>query len=369
MRHETQLMRQILQSPSAQRMVDYVSSIYGEDYLALWLFEIMGRALDGAEEIGNSLWDQTVPQTATWTLPYWEEEYGAAPDPSWTVEQRQANILARIQYTAPVNPAKLASLLSAAAGVPCEIVENVSKNTFRVILHDASMTLGRVKRVLDETKPAHLIAQFITQIEIAFPNPQEKFLLRKMSFSYRLRSYGGTFIVLDGQRRLDGTWKLGQAASGVRMVCTACRVRLSEQEAFRLEGWGCVSAVRAPHRIRLPRLCVRSVRPWETGEELLFSQLHIKSSWKERMSFRAGLAWHGGGVRNPQTVKQPSAGFRGSFQTPGNLSMPVVHIKAAFQTKETVRGTLTRDRSWAFDGSCRWDGTKQFNAGITKEEL
>lgn len=87
------------------------------------------------------------------------------------------------------------------------------------------------------------------------------------------------------------------------------------------------------------------------------------------MAFRAGLAWHGGGVRNPQTVKQTSAGFRGAFQTPGNLSVPVVRIRTAFQTKETVRGTLTRDRSWAFDGSYRWDGTKQFNAGITKEEL
>lgn len=316
MRHETELMQQILQSPSAQRMVDYISPIYGEDYLALWLFEIMGRALDGVEEIGDSLWDQTVPQTATWTLPYWEEEYGATPDPSWTVEQRQANVLARIQYTAPVNPAKLAALVSAAAGVPSEIVENVSKNTFHVILHDASVTLGRARRVLDETKPAHLIVRFITQIEVTFPNPQDRFLLRRMSFAYRLRSYGGMFILLDGKRRLDGTWKLGQAASGARLICTAYRTILSEADAFHIGDLGFVSVIQMPQKLR-----------------------------------------------------QPSTGFRGSFRMSENLSTPAVHVKTSFQTKENFRGTLTRGQTWSFDGTYRWDGTKKFNAGIIKEEL
>lgn len=362
-------MQQILQSPSAQRMVDYISPIYGEDYLALWLFEIMGRALDGVEEIGDSLWDQTVPQTATWTLPYWEEEYGATPDPSWTVEQRQANVLARIQYTAPVNPAKLAALVSAAAGVPSEIVENVSKNTFHVILHDASVTLGRARRVLDETKPAHLIVRFITQIEVTFPNPQDRFLLRKMSFAYRLRSYGGVFILLDGKRRLDGSWKLGQAASGARMLRVAYRAVLSGSEVFHTRNWGCWSVARSPLQLTQPHLLFRAIQPWNTGEMLSLPQLHTKSLWQEWTTVQTGLAWHGGRSHNPQKLKQPSMGFAGTFQPPLALSAPVVQIRTGFQTKERFSGTLTRDQTWSFDGSYRWDGTKQFNAAITKEEL
>lgn len=369
MRHETELTRQILKSPSAQRMIDYVSPIYGEDYAALWLFEIMGRALDSAEEIGESLWDQTVPQTATWALPYWEEEYGVTPDPSWTIEQRQANILARIQYTAPVNPAKLAALAAAAAGVPCEIVENVAKNTFSVVLHGTTNTLGRVKAVLDETKPAHLIPKFITQIEIIFPNPQDRFLLRRMSFAYRFRSYGGTFILLDGKRQLDGTWKLGQAASGARMIRIDYRVRLLEKGALWPGTWGCVTAVQTAQRAVLPSLGIRPASPWQTGEALSVPKLQVQSAWRERQAFGAGVSWNGGRSRNQQRLEQPSTRVAGTFQTPEALSAPRIHIETTFQTKEHFSGTLTRDQTWSFDGTYRWDGTKQFNAGITKEDL
>ena len=368
MRYETELMQKILKSPSAQRMVDYISPIYGEDYLALWLFEIMGRALDEAEEIGNSLWDQTVPQTATWALPYWEEEYGATPDPSWTDEQRQANILARILYTAPVNPAKLATLASAAAGVPCEIEENVSKNTFRLILHDATETLGRVRRVLDETKPAHLIVQFLTQIELTFPNPQDRFLLRKLSLAYRFRSYGGVFILLDGKRRLDGTWKLGQAASGARLVCTAYRTILLEAGAFHIGTLGFVSVLQIPQKLRQPNLGF-SFKAWKTALGLSLPRFHIATAWQECPSLRSRLAWHGGGCRNQQRLNQPFTGFRETFRNADALPVTTVHIKTSFQTKENFRGTLTQDQTWSFDGTYRWDGTKKFNAGITKEEL
>lgn len=323
------------------------------------------------QSVDTLLEDQFVFTAGKPGLSRWEQILGIVPRAADSLEDRRFRILGRLNEELPYTLTRLREILQALCGEGTFTAEIPPGQYVLTVQLDYTVRnkLADVRAVLHRVCPENLLLWLLTRLALTFPNPKEKFLLRKMSFSYRLRSYGGTFIVLDGQRRLDGTWKLGQAASGVRMVCTACRVRLSEQEAFRLEGWGCVSAVRNQQKITLPVLCVRSVRPWETGEELLFSQLHIKSSWKERMSFRAGLAWHGGGVRNPQTVKQPSAGFRGSFQTPGNLSVPMVHIRTAFQTKETVRGTLTRDRSWAFDGSCRWDGTKQFNAGITKEEL
>lgn len=316
MRHETELMRQILQSPSAQRMVDYISPIYGEDYLALWLFEIMGRALDDVEEIGESLWDQTVPQTATWALPYWEEEYGVTPDPSWTIEQRQANILARIQYTAPVNPAKLAVLAAAAAGVPCEIVENVAKNTFSVVLHGTTNTLGRVKAVLDEAKPAHLIAQFISQIIETIQNPQDRFLLKRLSFSARFTSYGGDCIVLDGRRRLDGSWHLNQAHTGLRFIRSAYRAALTEAE---------------------------------------------------RVTTRAELT--GPSMQNTEAVRFSRVSVSAHHRTHEKASLPAVYVKAAWQEREHLSGHLVQDRMWRLDGTYCLDGSKKLNASIIEEDL
>ncbi len=150
-------MEAILKSPQAQRIIDFVAPIYGESYTALWLFEVIGRALDDVAGYAATLQKQAVPDTATWTLPYWEKEYGITPDPAWTEEQRQKNILAKIKYVPPVNPQKLAEFASAAAGVPCRVIENVSKNTFRIEIDGNSRTLERLQKIIEEAKPAHLI--------------------------------------------------------------------------------------------------------------------------------------------------------------------------------------------------------------------
>ncbi len=157
MRRRTDLMVEILKSPVAQRIIDFVAPIYGESYTALWLYEVTGRALDDVVSSSDSLKTQTVPQTATWTLPHWEKEYGISPDPSWTVEQRRANIIAKMKFVAPVNPAKLAEFASAAVGAPCEVVENVSKNAFRIQINGFPQSLERLWAVVEEAKPAHLI--------------------------------------------------------------------------------------------------------------------------------------------------------------------------------------------------------------------
>ena len=150
MRYRTELMDEILKSQTAQRIIDFVAPIYGNGYVALWMFQAIGKPLDAIASFVDSLRDQTIPQTATWSLPIWEQEYGVTPDPAWTDAQRQANLVSKMKYIPPVNPAKLAEYASAAAGAPCEVIENVAKNTFAVVLRANSDTI-------DEAKPAHLI--------------------------------------------------------------------------------------------------------------------------------------------------------------------------------------------------------------------
>ncbi len=152
-------MEEILKSPSAQRIIDFVAPVYGESYTALWLYEVIGRVLDGVVNSADSLRQQALPQTATWALPYWEKEYGLSTDSSWTVEQRQANVIAKIKFAPPVNPKKLEKFASATVGVDCHVIENISKNTFAVSFEGRAGSLERLAAVINKSKPAHLLWQ------------------------------------------------------------------------------------------------------------------------------------------------------------------------------------------------------------------
>ena len=45
MRYQTELMRSILTNETAQKIIDYISPIYGDSYVGLWLFQAIGTAL------------------------------------------------------------------------------------------------------------------------------------------------------------------------------------------------------------------------------------------------------------------------------------------------------------------------------------
>ena len=95
--YKTELMEQILKSKKGQELVQMMSPIYGEAYVALWILEAIGRVLDEMAEWSESLADQTRPATATCSLPYWEKQYSTVPDPSWDIERRRQNIINKMQ--------------------------------------------------------------------------------------------------------------------------------------------------------------------------------------------------------------------------------------------------------------------------------
>lgn len=157
MRYRTELMELILTSETAQRLIDFIAPIYGYGYVALWMFQAVGLSLDEITGIAEGLGNQTVPQTADWSIPDWEAEYGISPDPSLTDDQRRTNIIMRMNFVAPANPARLEQIASAASGVPCEIIENIGKNTFAVAMREYGGNIPNMKTTLDTAKPAHLI--------------------------------------------------------------------------------------------------------------------------------------------------------------------------------------------------------------------
>ena len=158
MRYQTELMRSILTNEKAQKIIDYVSPIYGNSYVGLWLFQAIGTALDDVCKIAEQLRYETTPATADLLLDYWERSYGIATDPSLTKEQRRNKILTKIQSHGRVNPARLGTAVSLAlGGVEVDITENVDKNTFLVNIREPVDSIVPAVAVLERMKPAHLV--------------------------------------------------------------------------------------------------------------------------------------------------------------------------------------------------------------------
>lgn len=167
MRNPTEMMKAILKSWKGQEIIDYVSPIYGESYVGLWIFEAIGTVMGELCDITDTLRYETNPVTADILLDYWEDHYGLPRAPHLTKEQRRARLLARTQSGGPCNPIRLAAAVSGAInGVPVDIIENTAKNTFLVIIREVIPSLDVPKAVLDQRKPAHLIYDIVVTVQI-----------------------------------------------------------------------------------------------------------------------------------------------------------------------------------------------------------
>lgn len=165
MKYQTEMMRAILQNETAQEIIDYVSRIYGESYVALWIYEAIGTALSEAIKLADALRDEAGPGTSDFLLDYWEDHYGLPRDSTLTTDQRRARLLQKIQDRAPINPAKLAKAISdAVGGAPTSIDENTAKNTFEVTIQGPPTSIDRAWSVLNRKKPAHLLVNVNVQI-------------------------------------------------------------------------------------------------------------------------------------------------------------------------------------------------------------
>ena len=158
MRYRTELANHILRSETAQKIIDYVSPIYGESYVGLWLFQVIGMAMDDIYAAAAKLRNETSPITTDLLLDYWESHYDIQRNPDFDNDQRRAVLLAKIRERGPCNPTILSAAVSAAlGGVPVDIVENVAQNTFLVNIREYVPSLAPAIAVLERRKPAHLI--------------------------------------------------------------------------------------------------------------------------------------------------------------------------------------------------------------------
>lgn len=159
MLNPTELMQSILTSEEAQIIIDHMSPIYGEARVFLWLLQAIGLGLDEAESCKDDFDLQSLIARATWSLKYYEEQYGLPTNTDLSDEERRNKVFAKMRSSGQMNPARMESLLSAQAGVPVRIEENTGQNTFSVI-SDITNNPASVDALVNKLKPAHLVYNF-----------------------------------------------------------------------------------------------------------------------------------------------------------------------------------------------------------------
>lgn len=160
--YRTDLMNEILQSEEANNIIEMLSPIYGNAYIALWMFEIIGRELDMVKEWVDTYELQIVPETVTWGIGYWEKEYGIVPDPSWNLEQRRNNLNSVIKTRTSMNAYKMEKMLESILGFPVKVDEYAGKNKFAVYVRGFTTDTERAIEFIERAKPAHMIYEFNT---------------------------------------------------------------------------------------------------------------------------------------------------------------------------------------------------------------
>ena len=154
----TDLMEKILTSKSGNRMIQRVTPKYGDGYVALWLFQILGLSNDTVAAMVDDFELQIVPQTATWSLPWWERSMGLPVDESLSTEERRLRIIEKRRQREPMNPARIEQIVSAlAGGADVKMNEYAGKNRFTLHIDDipSEDIIIQIQRRLKQIKQSH----------------------------------------------------------------------------------------------------------------------------------------------------------------------------------------------------------------------
>jgi len=166
----TELVNEILTSEKGRELLEKVPPVYSDGYVALWLFQIMGLELDTATQYVEDYEKEIMPQTATWSIPLWEDKLGITGNTALTIEQRREAIINALSNK-PMNPNKLAKAVSTITGFDVSIIENTGTNKFTLDCAGTVSTdlLARIHRIIDDKKPAHLVFDVQTALVESAP--------------------------------------------------------------------------------------------------------------------------------------------------------------------------------------------------------
>ncbi|NDO45968.1 putative phage tail protein [Clostridium sp. MD294] len=199
MKYTSEDIQQILTSKTAIDGLDYITPVYHKAKTALYIMEAMGVQGDLFVKWVNETIAQILPQTATWALDYWEEEYGLPIHPNISIEQRRQKILLAVRTRAPMNPKRLEQILMFLFSLEkVSVLERTAKNTFCVELYGQILEeqWKNVYQTIEKYKPAHLILEAKSILQLPMPEktvyiggtvfrPISETILSEMEYNYQ----------------------------------------------------------------------------------------------------------------------------------------------------------------------------------------
>lgn len=172
---------------TARDMMGMISPIYDDSYVGKWIFEVMSAPLALAQEVVDDLKNQAFPETATWSLPYWEQSYNIVTNEALSIEERRSAIIRKRNFRKPMNPARIEMLLSEVCGRDVELVENVAPHIFEIKIGPgvSDVDLRQAMDLLDEIKQSQKSYRIVFEVPVSVRIRAEP--LRKL-YQYRAAS-------------------------------------------------------------------------------------------------------------------------------------------------------------------------------------
>lgn len=317
MHYTSELIESILKSPRSREILGWMPMVYDEAYVFLWLLETIGRELDDMESWSEEFQEQVVPQTATWTIPYWEEKYGIASNSEMPIEKRRERIVLKMQERIPMNPYRLEEILSKVTGAAVEIQENTGKNRFTVCFQGGLEAFAVAVKEINRLKPAYTIytVRYLHDLCIVVKNSYRAGIVFTLGVVARDKTYAGfKKIRFDGAWRWDGSVRLNETPYG--------------WDANGLYEIGCVFGASVPQKVTV-----------ESAQE-------HKAEIPVSVSVKSGGADLTAGMREVCEIERPAV----------TASAGTV-CETGYGAEIEVRKNL-----WRLDGTVRLDGSRRLNA-------
>lgn len=164
--YTSETIEEILTSEKAREILGWFPAVYSDAYVFLWMLQEVGASIERMEQWAEDFAAQIVPQTATWSMPYWEERYGIISNESLSLQQRRNQVVNKRRTRAPMPPKKIEDIISNLTGIKTKIEENTGRNHFTVISsgYIPPGLMKMVRKELNQLKPSHLIYDIISAI-------------------------------------------------------------------------------------------------------------------------------------------------------------------------------------------------------------
>jgi hypothetical protein len=150
-------------SESGEEMLGYLPTYYENSRVMRSHLDGVGTELDKLSESLHETLDQFFVQTATWGLVHWENELGIYSDPSKPIPQRRAVVESKLRGSGSFSGRLVQNVAEAYYVGNVDVTFQPAEWSFTIYFADTigvPPNLDDIKAMIEEIKPAHLIAEY-----------------------------------------------------------------------------------------------------------------------------------------------------------------------------------------------------------------